>query len=684
MNAFKANVLAARTLLVILAATALAQERKDDVVIRTSAPKIQPHAVDNPETATGADVTIGSGVTLTIGTGVTISLGGNFANNGTVTAQTGSTVEFNGTGDQTLSGTNVAFSNLTKSAGGTLTLNTPVTINNTLALNGGTINNCTNNFVKGAGFALSLGGGSLQCQQPSGGSPPNVTFTNSQPYTPTIFELPATVASVTISGSGGISINQDRNISGALSFTAGSGRVTITANLTAGSVTGYDQTKYVVTNTGGRFTITNVSALLSAAPVVFPVGTEGSYNPVTISNTGTPDAFSVSVKAGFDNPPSDTNKTVKRQWTITEATQGGSNATLTFQWNSTDQGGQFNTGNPIVVGRHNGTKWVEQPASFTPSPLTATISGVTSFSPFAVGNTNSLRTVALANLKVLLEGPFNTGTNQMNNTLRASILPAQFPGKPIPGAAVDSIQIEIRGATTGVLSPLTARTTQIQVADVQHEKVVQSDDASGLSQTDESRVTLQPMKILSADGIDRVNDGPTSPSVANPKTSQPAWLLADGTIRNFTDTTKNYVEFDTTGGNWYVVIRHRNHLAIMSAGAQSLSSTTPVPAYDFTTAQTQAFGTEPMKLVGTNKYALWAGDVNGDGTLKYNLSNNDRGLILVRIGGTNINNTVAGYFAEDVNLDGIVKYNLSNNDRAYILVNIGGTNINATRTTQVP
>ena len=81
---------------------------------------------------------------------------------------------------------------------------------------------------------------------------------------------------------------------------------------------------------------------------------------------------------------------------------------------------------------------------------------------------------------------------------------------------------------------------------------------------------------------------------------------------------------------------------------------------------------------------MFAGDVNGDGQLKYTLAGNDRALILTRIGGTNINATVAGYYNEDVNLDGVVKYSLAGNDRAIILQNIGGSNINATVSTQVP
>ncbi len=53
----------------------------------------------------------------------------------------------------------------------------------------------------------------------------------------------------------------------------------------------------------------------------------------------------------------------------------------------------------------------------------------------------------------------------------------------------------------------------------------------------------------------------------------------------------------TAPGNYYIIIRHRNHLAIMSAAPVALNSSSAL--YDFTTAQTQAYGTNPMKLLST-------------------------------------------------------------------------------------
>ena len=83
-------------------------------------------------------------------------------------------------------------------------------------------------------------------------------------------------------------------------------------------------------------------------------------------------------------------------------------------------------------------------------------------------------------------------------------------------------------------------------------------------------------------------------------------------------------------GSYYVVIRHRNHLAVMSAGAVALSTASPL--YDFTTGLGKYYGGD-AKEVATGVFGLWAGDVNGNGTVKYNGGSNDRLPILTRIGG---------------------------------------------------
>ena len=104
---------------------------------------------------------------------------------------------------------------------------------------------------------------------------------------------------------------------------------------------------------------------------------------------------------------------------------------------------------------------------------------------------------------------------------------------------------------------------------------------------------------------------------------------------------------------------------------------------NFTLPATATWGTNARKTIGTAA-AMWAGDVNADGTVKYTNTSNDRDLILNRIGGVIPTNSVAGYWPEDVNMDGTVKYTGTANDRDPILTNIGGVVPTNTRVQQLP
>ena len=118
-----------------------------------------------------------------------------------------------------------------------------------------------------------------------------------------------------------------------------------------------------------------------------------------------------------------------------------------------------------------------------------------------------------------------------------------------------------------------------------------------------------------------------------------------------------------------------------STGAIALSLTTPL--LDLSDPITATWGTDARVIIGS-KAALWSSDMNGDGDIKYTGINNDRDLVLLRIGGVLPTNTVNGYWSEDGNLDGTVKYTGVLNDRDPILVNIGGSVPTTVRHAQVP
>ena len=158
------------------------------------------------------------------------------------------------------------------------------------------------------------------------------------------------------------------------------------------------------------------------------------------------------------------------------------------------------------------------------------------------------------------------------------------------------------------------------------------------------------------------------------------FILKDGSVVG-TDGVSAPQFTGLAAGNYYVVIRHRNHLAIMTASAIALSSSSSL--YNFGSAMTQAYGTNPMRLVGST-YTMIPGDMNSNGNVKWSGSANDRAVLLAFIGTTTLNRIVSSYSANDINMDGSVKWSGSNNDRAVLLSLIGTTTLNKIYNSQVP
>ena len=143
--------------------------------------------------------------------------------------------------------------------------------------------------------------------------------------------------------------------------------------------------------------------IVAASDTLFPISLAvGGYNAVKISNSGTADTISVSLKNTFDGLTPDATKLVKRQWTISEATAGGSTATLKFYWLAADGATGFSASS-VSVYRYDGTSWVAFPATVTGTgtladPYAAAISGVTAFGRFVVGNSGLPTNVGISSV----------------------------------------------------------------------------------------------------------------------------------------------------------------------------------------------------------------------------------------------------------------------------------------------
>ena len=129
------------------------------------------------------------------------------------------------------------------------------------------------------------------------------------------------------------------------------------------------------------------------------------------------------------------------------------------------------------------------------------------------------------------------------------------------------------------------------------------------------------------------------------------------------------IEVSLPPGNFYLSVKHRNHLGTMTATAAVESGT--INIVDFTTRTAAQLynkpggdGLEQAVINGVN--ALRAGDVNADGQVYFTAPANDRDAILSILGGNQFGYIVA-YSGADVNLDAQVYFTAPGNDRDLLL-----------------
>jgi len=158
-------------------------------------------------------------------------------------------------------------------------------------------------------------------------------------------------------------------------------------------------------------------------------------------------------------------------------------------------------------------------------------------------------------------------------------------------------------------------------------------------------------------------------NVAQVLATRSALLRRDGRITD-TDGTADVQFTGWPADQYYLAVRHRNHLGIMTDLPVSLAATAQLIDLSGGTPALRG-GADATAAIGALR-ALWCGDVNGNGTVRYTGMQNDRDPILVRIGGLDPIAVYAGYAMEDVNMDGTVKYTGTANDRDPILQNVGG------------
>ncbi len=195
--------------------------------------------------------------------------------------------------------------------------------------------------------------------------------------------------------------------------------------------------------------------------------------------------------------------------------------------------------------------------------------------------------------KIFLEGPYNTTSHNMNTTLNPDI-PLTSPysedartASSVPSAAVDWVVVQLRDATT-------------------------------------------PSTIIA---------------------SRSAFLDADGNLIDDNATSGRGIGIAAPPGDYYIVIKHRNHLAIMTASAQTgltWGTASSVSTYNYTSGSGQFYGGSAGAIeVESGIWGMISGDGNGNGQVQ----NNDSESIWKPDNGT------SGYKDSDFNLNGEVQNN---------------------------
>ncbi|MCK5147570.1 hypothetical protein KAR48_12505 [bacterium] len=138
--------------------------------------------------------------------------------------------------------------------------------------------------------------------------------------------------------------------------------------------------------------------------------------------------------------------------------------------------------------------------------------------------------------------------------------------------------------------------------------------------------------------------------------SRSALLHKDGRIVA-DDGTTSYIEMSASASDYFIVIKHRNHLAVESDEVHTLSSGSST-LYDFTvdasTSYDKYYGGDAA-ILETGVYGMYAGDTNNSGIV----TNSDKDSII-----SNLNS--AGYYDADSNCSGIV----TNSDKDAIIANL--------------
>jgi len=193
-------------------------------------------------------------------------------------------------------------------------------------------------------------------------------------------------------------------------------------------------------------------------------------------------------------------------------------------------------------------------------------------------NLSTIITIPRVQARVLLEGPYNIATHQMNTTLAESgMLPLSQPFATEPFYYNEPI-------VAATLPPLATEWVLLELRD----------------KNDSSHLIARSAGFLRSDGMLIDSGGALGLTIQN--------ILPD---------------------EYYIAIRTLHHLPVISASPVSFPSS---QVYDFTTSPSQVFGTDQLYALEPGVYGLFSGDYDGSGVINatdYNLWRQDNAAVNV-------------------------------------------------------
>jgi len=199
--------------------------------------------------------------------------------------------------------------------------------------------------------------------------------------------LPSSIKKLTINNLNNVTLSAATTVSNELAFI--NGKLSLDAyDLTiasSGFISGVGADKFVVTSGLGMLKMNT-----NNGTVIYPIGSSvTSYSPFITTNNTAGDVLDVYVHNSISNTTLDDTKCVQLEWLGVEGASGGNTGTESFQWNSTDQGVNFDPAQPVYLGVWDGSKYKTNLVTVSgTNPYTAIVNASESYSlyPVVLGN----------------------------------------------------------------------------------------------------------------------------------------------------------------------------------------------------------------------------------------------------------------------------------------------------------